>query len=86
MTTFGTFAVSLFTLIAGARLGGRGQKGKKISSFLLVAGVFGMNLNSGMQESPHVFDEVAIISAVLVVVIFVAFVFALRHFGVINFF
>lgn len=54
--------------------------------FTLIAGVFGMNLNSGLQEKPHVFNDVAIISAALVVTGFVVFVIAMRRLQLINLF
>ena len=44
------------------------------SLYTLVTGVFGMNLNSGLQDAPHTFDEVNIACACLVVLGFVVFV------------
>jgi magnesium transporter len=49
------------------------------SLFTLITGVFGMNLNSGLQEDPHVFDEVTGISTALVVVGFAIFVYICRQ-------
>jgi hypothetical protein len=39
-----------------------------------VTGIFGMNLDSGLQTDPKAFDEVVIISSVLVVAGIVLFV------------
>jgi len=56
------------------------------SLFTLVAGVFGMNLHSGLEESRTAFDQVAISSALLVVAGFVLFVLAMRRLRLINLF
>lgn len=49
------------------------------SLYTLVTGVFGMNLDSGLQEDPYVFREVTIICAGLVVVGFALFVWLCRR-------
>lgn len=56
------------------------------SLFTLITGVFGMNLNSGLQNDPHAFDEVSIISSGLVVVVFVFFIWVCRRQRLINLF
>ena len=49
------------------------------SLFTLVTGVFGMNLDSGLQSDPHAFVEICIISSAAVVVGFAVFYFVVRH-------
>ena len=49
------------------------------SLFTLVTGIFGMNLDSGLQENPHAFDQVAGISTALVVCGFALFVYICRR-------
>ena len=56
------------------------------SLFTLVTGIFGMNLDSGLQTDPKVFDEVTITSAVLVVAGIVLFVIICRRVRLITIF
>ena len=49
------------------------------SLFTLVTGVFGMNLDSGLQSDPYAFREVVIFSSGLVVIIFCIFVWACKR-------
>jgi len=49
------------------------------SLFTLVTGIFGMNLDSGLQTNPWVFDQVTCISTGLVVLGFALFVFICRR-------
>lgn len=48
------------------------------SLYTLVTGVFGMNLDSGLQEDPNAFREVTIICAGCVVFGFVTFVYVCK--------
>jgi magnesium transporter len=56
------------------------------SLFTLVTGIFGMNLDSGLQTDPKAFDEVVIISSVLVVAGIVLFVVICRRVRLITIF
>ena len=56
------------------------------SLFTLVTGIFGMNLDSGLQTDPKAFDEVTIISSVLVVAGIVLFVVICRRVRLITIF
>jgi Mg2+ and Co2+ transporter CorA len=44
-----------------------------------VAGIFGMNLYSGLENKPALFDLVSILSCVLAVTILAGFVLLMRH-------
>lgn len=49
------------------------------SLFTLVTGIFGMNLDSGLQDNPRAFDQVAGISTALVICGFALFVYICRR-------
>lgn len=49
------------------------------SLFTLVTGIFGMNLDSGLQEDPNVFREVTVIPTCIVVLGFILFVWVCRR-------
>ena len=56
------------------------------SLFTLVTGVFGMNLDSGLAEDKSAFKEVTIISTILVLLGFTAFLYVARRLRLLNLF